>query len=525
MKSKRLWIILGGVIIVLAIAAFVGYRAIAGRQAAAAQFEVGEASRITAVTSVQSSGPVAAVQSGSVFWKATGIVGTVNVAAGDSVKAGDVLMMLDPASAPQNVILSQADLVSAQKALDELLHPTDLALANARKAVADAQDAYDKAQKDLRSVENPAGEGLYNAVADAQLAMQTAQNNLQLAHTTADAVQITTTENNKNAAGIRLGRAQAEYDDCLKISCGERDQRERSLTFAQNDYQTALDAYLTAKLKYETSLANQTDSTDKAQNKYEDAVANLNAALAGPDANKLAIAQAKVAVTQAALAEAQDKLNKLLNGADPKDIASAQARVQAAQGTADSMMIKAPFDGDVLVVTYQPGDAVAQTQAAVGLANRSKLHVDVTVDESEVSLIQLGDAATVTLDSLPDLTLNGTVSFISGIGDTVQGLVKYTVRVELAEADPRVLLGMTANANIITDVNEGALAVPLDAVQLDALGEFVNRVKADGAIERVEVKSGEVQGDQVVVIGALEPGDKVQIVEPKPAQSGSPFGG
>ena len=153
------------------------------------------------------------------------------------------------------------------------------------------------------------------------------------------------------------------------------------------------------------------------------------------------------------------------------------------------------------------------------------MHVDVTVDESEVSLIQLGDAATVTLDSLPDLTLNGTVSFISGIGDTVQGLVKYTVRVELAEADPRVLLGMTANANIITDVNEGALAVPLDAVQLDALGEFVNRVKADGVIERVEVKSGEVQGDQVVVFGALEPGDKVQIVEPKPAQSGSPFGG
>ena len=46
------------------------------------------------------------------------------------------------------MILAQSDLINAQKAVDELLHPADTAIANADKAVADAQDAFDKAKKE-----------------------------------------------------------------------------------------------------------------------------------------------------------------------------------------------------------------------------------------------------------------------------------------------------------------------------------------------------------------------------------------
>jgi len=188
------------------------------------------------------------------------------------------------------------------------------------------------------------------------------------------------------------------------------------------------------------------------------------------------------------------------------------------------LTVKAPFDGEVLVVNYHPGDAVSQSLAAVMLANRSQLRVEVPIDEIQISQIQAGDAVTVTLDSLPGLAISGTVGWINPVGSTVQGLVKYTVRVDLAESDPRVLLGMTANVSIVTDVQAGALAVPLDAVQLDQDGEFVNRVKADGTLERVNVVSGQLQGDLVIVAGNLKPGDTVQIVEPVPTNQGLPFG-
>jgi multidrug efflux pump subunit AcrA (membrane-fusion protein) len=60
-------------------------------------------------------------------------------------------------------------------------------------------------------------------------------------------------------------------------------------------------------------------------------------------------------------------------------------------------------------------------------------------------------------------------------------------------------------------------------VQLDQQGEFVNRVKG-GVVERVKVVSGQIDGDVVVVTGALQPGDEVQIIPPRASKS-SIFGG
>jgi HlyD family secretion protein len=519
-RSRRFWLILIGAVILLAAAGVVASRVVAGRQQSAAALKLGEVTQITAVSSVESSGAVVAEQSAQLVWGTTGTVETVAVKPGDKVKVGDVLMSLNPLTAPQNVILAQADLISAKKALDELLNPTDLALANARKTLADAKDALDKAQRDLKSVENPAGKGVYTAVSDAQLALDTAQANLELTNNSADVQAYNNAKVTTDQAFRRYQDAKAKYDE----SNGKTELLQ-ILQQAEANYQNALSNQNTLWLKIQTDKANKEDAVQKAQDKYNDAVANLNGALAGPDANKLAIAQAKVAVAEAAYADAQDKLNKLLNGADPADIASATARYQATLATVGLLAVRAPFDGEVLVVNQQPGDTTSPGSVAVTLVDRSQLHIDVSIDESDVSNIQLGDPVTVTFDSIPDLTLGGEVALINPLGTTQQGLVRYAVRVNLIEIDPRVLLGMTANVNIVTDTNEGALAVPLDAVQLDQDGEFVNRLRADNSLERVPVKSGDVQGELVVVTGNLAAGDKVQIVEPKPVNSGSPFGG
>jgi HlyD family secretion protein len=159
----------------------------------------------------------------------------------------------------------------------------------------------------------------------------------------------------------------------------------------------------------------------------------------------------------------------------------------------------------------------------VALANRSLLRVDAQVDETDIGQIKVGNPVTLTLDALPDVTLTGKVTWINGGGATVQGLVKYTVRIDINGNDPRVLIGMTANVAIITNMQVGVLAVPLDAVQLDQAGEYVNRVK-DGVVERVKVTSGQIDGDLVVVVGTLKVGDLVQIIPPK-ASGASMFGG
>ena len=480
----------------------------------------GKVTTVTAVSSVTDSGPVTAQQSGSVFWQANGTVGEVLVKPGDHVQAGQVLMRLQASSAPANLIQAQADLLTAQQALHDLQNPTALQLANAAQAVTTAQDTLQKAQRDLRNAQNPVGQSLYDAVNDAKLALDTAQTNSTLAAVSPDAQALVQATSDTNIAFSRYQNLQAKWD-----AGDHSDGLYRALQAAQSAYQQALDRKTQLELRINSDQANQGNSVDKAQKKYDDAVNNLNAALRGPDAMKLSLAQAKVDVATAAVADAQQKLADLKAGGSADNVRTAQARVTAAQALVGAMELKAPFEGDVLVVNNQPGDAATPTQAALTLANTAQYHVDVLIDETEVPGIKLGNPADVTFTPLPGLTLSGTVTTIQPQGQTVQGLVKYSVRVRLDAVDPRVLLGMTANVNIVTATTANALAVPLDAVQLDTQGEYVNRVTGPATIERVPVISGAVQDTLVIVQGNLKPGDEVQLIKPVPTSSGSPFGG
>ncbi|HMK09169.1 MAG TPA: biotin/lipoyl-binding protein, partial [Anaerolineales bacterium] len=81
-------------------------------------------------------------------FKTTGTVDKVLVDVGDHVKKGDRLAVLRDTSLPAPVILARADLVSAQRALDDLRQSSQAA-AEAQLAVANARDAVDDAQRKL----------------------------------------------------------------------------------------------------------------------------------------------------------------------------------------------------------------------------------------------------------------------------------------------------------------------------------------------------------------------------------------
>jgi HlyD family secretion protein len=503
----------------------------AGRIASAA-VQTAAVTTITAVTRVESSGAIQALQTASLSWKTTGQVARVYVQPGDRVEADEVLMELDPLSAPANVIAAQADLIAAQTALDNLLKPTELSIANAQKAVADAQKQLDEAERKLRNLTKPNVSYYEEQYAKAQEKLTQAQQNLEKTNI-GDLVKAV--QNAKDT----LKKKTDQLNDVLYIkqnTCPNCDRvfaasvgRFINLEDAQKEYDDAVNALRTAEINLAQARANNSQSVEDAQDALETAQANLNAAKAGPkDLDRLQ-AEASVAVAQAQLLEAQKTLNELLNGAEAADLAAARARLQSAQATVNSLAIKAPFAGEVLSVNYLAGDLVDQSKVAVVIANRTQLHVDVPVDETEVARIQTGDTVSVTLDALADTEFTGIVDWINPVGQTVQGIVKYTVRVKLQTSDSALLLGATANTAIVTDVRTDVLAVPLDAVQNDAEGEFVNRVNADSTRTRISVTSGTLEDDLVTITlvnGDLQKGDKVELIEPRPStQTGGPFGG
>ena len=232
-----------------------------------------------------------------------------------------------------------------------------------------------------------------------------------------------------------------------------------------------------------------------------------------------------VDLARSKLTDAEEKLQELVVGPDEDDIAVAEAKVTAAQATLSSLWLEAPFSGKVVELNYLIGDSTDQSTPAIQLANTDKLLVEVSVDETEVNGIKVGQPASLTFDAMSNIEVSALVTSIAPFGEIVQGLVRYPVTVTLNEQVDGLMLGMTSYVKIVTEVLEDELAVPIDTVQYDDEGEYVMLFDPSSKMQtRVTIESGVIQGDQVIVRGDLQSGQQVVIFTPKPTDSGSPFG-
>jgi len=140
--KKRKKIIIPVVVILILAVAFVIFRPKSSEQAG--QFQTATIERGNLTATVGATGTVRSRQSATLVWQTTGKVEKVNANIGDEVGSGEELASLSKSSLPQNIILAEADLVSAQKALEDVLD-SDTARAKAWIALRDAKDAYEKA--------------------------------------------------------------------------------------------------------------------------------------------------------------------------------------------------------------------------------------------------------------------------------------------------------------------------------------------------------------------------------------------
>lgn len=530
-KSTRWILALGSILLLLGLggcAALPGAMGSSAAQGSANVNGVGEVTRVSTVSQVESSGVIQANQVVNLSWKTTGQVAQVAVKEGDWVKAGTLLMTLDPTSAPANVLSARAELLSAQEALDTLLQPTAQTVANARKALAEAHTGLDSAQSALKSEISSARSAVedeeYDSVANAADDLAEAQDALPLASAGLATQAYYQAARAADQALRTYQQAQADAD-------AHPQSADLKQTLAQSEaaYQGTLAVKQARQASVDDDSAGLVDDLVAARGDYDAAVADYLAALEGSKAYeyslKLSAAQARYLAAEETLDQSQTALFELLVTPDPQDVAAAQARVQSAQATVNMLAISAPFDGEVLAVNVQPGDMVSSEKIAVVVANRFPLKVEASIDESEIAAIQAGNPVKVTLDAVPERTLSGIVVYVNPVGQTSAGVVRYTVEVALDQSDMPALLGATADVTIQTGEPVDRLAVPLAAVQADATGEFVNVVRSNGATERVAVESGDLQAGLVIVSGNLQPGDTVQLVQKSSSVNLPMFGG
>jgi HlyD family secretion protein len=461
--------ILFGVGLVVVVGGLLIYRALrSASQSEASTIQTAAVERGTLTATVDASGTLKAPQAATAAWRTSGIVGSNLVSLGDTVKAGDVLMELDPTSLDKTVIQAQADLITAQEDLADLrAGPTDLELAQAQLAVADAAQALEDAKYTWK-VQQEGYRASSDTIAGAEAKLVIAQQEVDMA---------------EQKYGEYSGRAE--------------DDPARALAL--------------------TRLTAARQSRDSAQR-------NLNWYTGHPTELQQAKLDADVAVAEAKLEDARATLKDLLDGPDPSDIAAAEARVAAAQATVDLARLVAPFDGTVVAISVQEGDSVSSGTSAVTLADISHFKVNVDVSEIDISRIAVGQETELSLDALSGKTFVGRVSDVAYMGSVSQGVVTYPVTVVVDNPDPELRPGMTAAVSIITDRREDVLIVPNRALKSSG-GQRTVSVLFEGQQISVPVTLGLV-GDTTseVVEGSLKEGDTV-VVNASSASSSQRFEG
>jgi len=353
---------------------------------------------------IDETGTVHADQSASLYWETTGIVDVVRVSLGDHVKADQVLAGLSESSLPQNYYMSQQELITATRALEDLYENAAKVAANAQSALASARDALDDAE--YRWLLNQPGNRYSpEELKSAKAKLVIAENQLESKQKRFD-----------NASG-KVNKAQAQI----------------LLTNAINQYQYA--------------------------------VWYVNWLQDGADEIEMGILDANIAVGIASRNAAERQYDKVKDGPDPDDVTIAEARISAAQASLDAAFITAPFDGVITAIEVLPGDLVAPNSLAFRIDNLENLLVDVSVSEVDINQISAGQPVILAFDAILGKEYQGEVVEVSPVGVQQQGLVSFDVTIQVVDADEEVRPGLTAAVQIVVRHVEDVLLIPNRAVR------------------------------------------------------------
>ncbi|MGE5587042.1 MAG: efflux RND transporter periplasmic adaptor subunit [Clostridia bacterium] len=336
------------------------------------------------------------------------------------------------------------------------------------------------------------------------------------------------TERGPSEAQIAQARAQlTQADTALKDA-------EKNLGVKQALYEKGAVAK-SAVDEATTRLINARAAHDSAKRQYD-------ALLASPTAEQSEIARAQVREAEIALAMARERevSREKSRQAATARLEQARANLALVEAELARTSITAPGDGTVISVTVKKGAVVADGTPVATLARPGGVRVRARVDETDIAAVAVGQEATFTTDALAGTELRGRVAEIAPAAVTDGTVPRFPVLIDVDDAPPMLLPGMSADVEIITYSKPDALVVPLQAVfekdggralfvvdPEDSTAGEVKVVIGRESLMEAEILEGVHPGDEVVVGDAtvlkkLKDGDRVKRRNQKKAEeSGS----
>lgn len=483
---------------------------------------------------VLASGQVAALESETLTYETVeGRVSQIHFQASQQVHQDDIIVQLDTSDLERDLLEANADLDVARIQLE--LAQGDATEADILQADADllqAEAHLAQAEVDLALAESQGLQDLRDAVADAQYALEKAQRQLELTTLTSHASKIREIEYD-----------QAYFERALRDAVSEDEA-----TAAQEALLNTTMELNSERLAREAALARDQDAVTGAEEALASAQAALQRALTGqydPAAEaRLAYERAQLDVEDAREASAQVR-----EGPDPDALEKGETKYDAALATVESIedaiedsSMKAPFDGVLYDLYVEIGDLVTASDPVAYVVSPDDLRITAYASEVDVVRLGVGQEVRISFDAKPGRLVPGELVSVSPRGESQGGVSVYEIEAAFDPSDLDISPGMTASLRIVVGEREDVLLVPAAALKsssqglyaveaLDSSGNWTERAIDVGISDGiyVEVLDGLSEGDTVRLpllgTGATLDGWESAIVEPAtatPAASGTP---
>lgn len=402
-------------------------------------------------------------------------VTSVNVAVGDTVKKGDVIATLDTTDVEKQIENAQE---SYSDSVEEAQTNYNNSVADQATNLAQLQDDLNKAQEDYDTL----GLERYSSMQDSSMADKTnreiveyyyglyTEKIAQLENTVANLqIQLTNAQRDGNADQQQSIQGQLEdYQSQLSVAKGQCNIPELNL----HGFDAISQCY--------NQIEQYREALEKAQQTYDNAVTT----------NARSVDSAETKLEQAS--RTSDTLTDL-------------------QTTLENCTLTATMDGTITELNATVGSVCSGTVATI--QDVSDLTVEVTIPASSVGKLSTGMQCNITSDATGDTVVTGTLTRIDPVANS-EGTFGATVTVN--GADSGLLIGISAQVEIVVNQKENVFTVPRDAVGTHEDGSTYVLRKTGGegvdmTFEEVTVTTGDSNDYYIEISGDdLNEGDVIR---------------
>lgn len=285
-----------------------------------------------------------------------------------------------------------------------------------------------------------------------------------------------------DSATLEAKKSQAEAD--LEAARASFNQQKAQVEKAKAEVETARAALANAKAMTERATATLEEAkrehkrqaallgrgvsaaqeAEKAQTALQTSQADLTSSQAQEESAAAALLSAKASVK---VAEAQLAAAAAL-------IRQRKAALKEIQVELDQSVITSPIECIVIHRNVDVGQTVAASFQAPTLftiaQNLRQMEVWANVDETDIGRVAEGMPTSFTVDAYPGVSFPGRVKMIRLQPQNIQNVVTYTVIISAENPEGKLLPGMTANVQIISERREKVLKVPNTALRFRPAG-------------------------------------------------------